>query len=252
MSTDIDLTARRVLVTGASSGIGAELCRSIVRHGGSVAMLARRRERLAALQEELGGRATALPCDVTDLEALEATINAGAKALGGLNAVIAVAGANMVGTIASGAPQQWRALVDLNLIAPLATVRHVLGHFPANGRRDVVLIGSTGAVTPIQGVGIYGASKRGLRAAFDTLRLELAASGVNVSLVMPGMFETEGLFDRVTLNGEVPSSQMEMFVPGGGPVSPQPLAETIAFMMALPETVCVNELVMRPTAQLNP
>jgi NAD(P)-dependent dehydrogenase (short-subunit alcohol dehydrogenase family) len=98
----------------------------------------------------------------------------------------------MVGTFASGDPAMWRELLDLNLIGPLATVRYAVHHFGPVGRRDVVLIGSTGAITPSACVGMYAASKRGLRAAFDTLRLELAPDGVNVSLVMPGIFDTEG------------------------------------------------------------
>src|SRR5438094_4717669 len=193
MGVNVDLTGRRVLVTGASSGIGAETCRSLVRCGASVAMLARRKERLDELGEELGQGAVGVPCDVTDMEALETAVGEAARSLGGLDGVIAVAGKSLVGSIASGTPQVWRELLDLNLIAPLATVRYGIGHFPDNGRRDIVLVGSLGAVTPMPGTGIYGASKRGLRAAFDVLRLEVAAAGINTSLVMPGMFETEGL-----------------------------------------------------------
>jgi NADP-dependent 3-hydroxy acid dehydrogenase YdfG len=251
----VDLTGRRALVTGASSGIGAEMCRSIVACGGLVAMLARRKERLDELREELGDRAVAVPCDVTDLEALETAVAEGARALGGLDAVIAVAGKSMVGSIASGTPQVWRDLLDLNLIGPLATVRYAIGHFSESGRRDIVLVGSTGAITPTPGVGIYGASKRGLRAAFDTLRLEVAASGINAGLVMPGMFETEGLtLEGLTIDGDVPesASDIPMFVDGSGPAPPGPLADAIAFMIGLPDGVCINELVVRPTGQLHP
>jgi NADP-dependent 3-hydroxy acid dehydrogenase YdfG len=249
----VDLSGRRVLVTGASSGIGAQTCRAVVGSGGSVAMLARRKDRLDALHEELGDRAIGVRADVTDTDALEAAIESAARALGGLDGVIAVAGRSMVGTIATGTPQQWRELFDLNLVGPLATVRYALSHFPESGRRDVVLIGSTGAVTPMVGVGIYAAAKRGLRAAFDTLRVELAPVGVNVSLVMPGMFETEGLtLDGIVIDGEIPAPDMPMFVEGAGPVPPDALGETIAFMIGLPENVCINEIVVRPTGQLNP
>jgi NADP-dependent 3-hydroxy acid dehydrogenase YdfG len=251
MSTD--LTGRRVLVTGASSGIGAETCRAVVASGGSVAMLARRKDRLDALREELGDRAIGVRADVTDTDALEAAVDAAARELGGLDGVIAVAGKSMVGTIATGTPQQWRELFDLNLLGPLATVRYALPHFPASGRRDVVIMGSTGSITPMVGVGIYAATKRGLRAAFDTLRVELAPAGINVSLVMPGMFETEGLtLDGIVIDGEIPAPDAPVFVPGAGPVAPDALGETIAFMIGLPENVCINEIVVRPTGQLNP
>ncbi|HEY7438137.1 MAG TPA: SDR family oxidoreductase [Acidimicrobiia bacterium] len=253
MSVQVDLSGRRVLVTGASSGIGAATARAVVASGGSVAMVARRADRLDALCEELGERALAFPCDVTDLDALEAAVDDTARSLGALDGVVAVAGKSMFGSITTGTPQQWRDLLNLNLIGPLATVRYAARHFPDTGRRDIVLIGSTGAITPVAGVGIYGASKRGLRAACDTLRLELAPLGINVGLVMPGMFETEGLtLQGVVIDGETPAYDLPMFVPDAVPAPPEPLADTIAFMLGMPEGVAINELVVRPTGQLNP
>jgi NADP-dependent 3-hydroxy acid dehydrogenase YdfG len=103
------------------------------------------------------------------------------------------------------------------------------------------------------GVGIYGATKRGLRAAFDSLRIELAPAGINVSLVMPGMFETEGLtVDGMIFDGDIPPMDIPFFVPDGVPAHPAALAHTIAFLMSLPDGVCINEVVVRPTGQLNP
>ncbi len=248
-----DLSGRRVLVTGASSGIGAAMCRAVVDRGGTVAMLARRRQRLEDLAEELGDRAIAVSCDVTDFSSLEAAVNEVADLLGGLDGVVAVAGRMMAGGITSGSPERWRELIDLNLVGPLATVRYATTRFPESGRRDVVIVGSTGALTPMPGVGIYAASKRGLEAAFDSLRLELAHHDINVSLVMPGMFETEGLtLEGVIVDGEVPVTDAPMFVEGAGPGQPEPLADCITFIMSLPQGICVNELVVRPTGQLNP
>jgi NADP-dependent 3-hydroxy acid dehydrogenase YdfG len=253
MGVTVDLAGRRILVTGASSGIGAATCRAIVDCGGAVAMLARREERLAELAEELGDRAVGVRADVTDDDELAAGIEHAARAFDGLDGVVAVAGRSMVGTITSGSPARWRELIDLNLVGPLATVRYAIDHFADAGRRDVVLVGSTGAITPMPGVGIYAATKRGLRAAFDSLRIELAPTGVNVSLVMPGMFETEGLtLDGIVFDGEIPENDTPMFVTGSGPASADALGETIAYMIGLPEGVCINEVVARPTGQLNP
>jgi NADP-dependent 3-hydroxy acid dehydrogenase YdfG len=253
MGVTVDLTGRRVLVTGASSGIGAAVCRSVVAAGGSVAMLARRKDRLDELRRELGERAIGVPCDVTDLPALEQAVDEAARTLGGLDAVIAAAGKSMVGTIASGTPERWRELLELNLVGPLATVRRAVGHFADDGRRDVVLVGSTGAITAMPGAGIYAASKRGLRAAFDALRLELAPAGVNVSYVMPGMFETEGLtIEGLVFDGELPPEYVPWFAGEAAPASPADLADIIAMIIGLPEGLCINELVVRPTRQLNP
>jgi NADP-dependent 3-hydroxy acid dehydrogenase YdfG len=247
------LKGRRVLVTGASSGIGAATCRAIIARGGAVAMMARRKERLEELSAELGERSYVVAADVTDLDALEGKIEEAARHFGSLDGVITVAGQMMTGEMASGTPQRWRELFDLNLIGPLATVRFAVQHFSSAARRDVVIVGSTGAMTPMPGVGIYAASKRGLEAAFDSLRLELAHAGINVSLVMPGMFETEGLtMDGIIFDGDIPASDIPYFVEGGVPVPPDSLADCIAYIIGLPDGICVNELVVRPTGQLNP
>lgn len=253
MGLSADLHGRRVLVTGASSGIGAATCRSLVGCGATVAMVARRKDRLEELAAELGERAAPVPCDVTDLEALPGAVAQAARSLGGLDGIVTVAGRSMVGTIATGTPERWQELMALNLLAPLATIRHGLEHFTAQGRRDVVIVSSTGAVTPMVGVGVYAATKRGLRAASDALRLELAPAGVNVSCVIPGMFDTEGLtIEGMTFDGEIPPSDIPYFAGEGGPGPAQDLADAIAFMMSRPEGFCINELVARPTRQLNP
>jgi NADP-dependent 3-hydroxy acid dehydrogenase YdfG len=248
----VDLIGRRVLVTGASSGIGADVSRSIVAAGGAVAMLARRKERLAELSDELGERSVGIPCDVTDLGRLDEAVESAAHALGGLDALVAVAGRGMVGTIMSGSPERWRDLMELNLLGPLAAVQATVARFDASERRDVILVGSTGALTPMPGTGIYAATKRGLRAAFDALRLELAPAGVNVGYVMPGMFDTEGLMAPDVVDGEVPPFDAPMFVEGTGPAPSAVLGDVIAMMLALPPGVCINELVIRPTGQLSP
>jgi NADP-dependent 3-hydroxy acid dehydrogenase YdfG len=253
MSLSADLRGRRVLVTGASSGIGAAACRSIVSCGGSVAMLARRKEKLEELHAELGERSVPVPCDVTDLEGLAGAVGTAARSLSGLDGVVAVAGRSMVGTIMTGTPERWRELIDLNLTGPLATVRYAVDQFPATGRRDVVMVSSTGALTPMAGVGVYAATKRGLRAAFDALRLELATVGINVSCVMPGMFDTEGLsMDGVVFDGDIPPAEIPWFASEGGPAAPGDLGDAIAFVISRPEGFCINELVVRPTQQLNP
>jgi NADP-dependent 3-hydroxy acid dehydrogenase YdfG len=249
----VDLAGRRVVVSGASSGIGAEVCRAVVGSGGSVAMLARRAPLLRDLEQELGARATGIPVDVTDLDALSVAVDRAADQLGAIDAVVAAAGQSMTGSITTGTPERWRELIELNLTAPLSLVRFASEHFPSTGRRDVVLIGSSIALTPFSGTGIYSASKRGLRAAFDVLRLELAPLGINVSHVMPGFFATEVAGGSGTVfDGDMPPLDIPLFADGGGPANPAVLGETIAYMLGLPDGVCINEIVVRPTTQLNP
>ncbi|HET9732316.1 MAG TPA: SDR family NAD(P)-dependent oxidoreductase [Acidimicrobiales bacterium] len=248
-----DLSGRRLLVTGASSGIGAATCRSIVGCGGAVAMLARRKDRLDDLARELGGRAVAVACDVTDTAALEAAADEAARTLGGLDGVVTVAGRTMVGSITSGTPQVWRELLDLNLVAALAAVRFAVAHFSGEGRRDVVVVASTGAITPLPNSGIYAASKRALQAGCDALRLELAAAGINVSCILPGMFETEALsVEGLIFDGEVGPDATPYFAGEPTPASAGDLGDAIAFVLSRPDGFAINELVVRPTGQLNP
>lgn len=247
------LSGRRVLVTGASSGIGAEVCRAITAKGGAVAMVARRQERLDELQAELGDLAVAVVCDVTDTDALEAAVAEAAGRLGGLDGVVAVAGRSMVGTLATGAVDRWSAMFELNLVAPLATAQFAVGQFGETGRRDVVLIGSCAGLLSMPGTGIYSASKRGLQGAFESLRLELAPLGINAGLVMPGMFETEGLtLEGVEFNGDIPANDFPILVPDAAPADPAILADMVSYMIGLPDGVAINELVTRPTGQYNP
>ncbi len=216
-------------------------------------MLARRKEKLDELADELGERAFSVRCDVTDLDMLAGAVDQAARSLGGIDAVVPVAGVGMVGGMMTGAPERWRDLMNVNLIGPLATARYAVAHFPTSGRRDVVFVGSTGAITPMVGLGIYAATKRGLRAAAEALRLELAPAGVNVAMVMPGMFDTEGLGPEVAIvEGDLLDFNVPMFTEDGGLAPPAALATTVAFMLGLPEGVAINELVIRPTGQLNP
>jgi NADP-dependent 3-hydroxy acid dehydrogenase YdfG len=221
--------------------------------GGAVALLARRKERLDELSGELGGKAVGSPCDVTDTDALTQAVSAAADALGGLDGVVAAAGQSMVGSIATGTSRAWRSLVDLNLIGPLAAARAALAHFPASGRRDVVVVGSSAGLTNVAGIGFYAATKRGLQTGVDALRVELAPLDINVGPVMPGAFDTEILSTSVVVDGQPPATPMApMFVDSGAPQPPEVVAEAIVFMLALPEGTAINELVIRPTGQLIP
>lgn len=253
MSLSVDLTGRRVLVTGASSGLGAATCRSIVGSGGSVAMLARRTDRLEALEAELGERATSVPADVTDEAALQAAVTTAAERLGALDGVVAVAGKSMVGAIATGTPRAWRELIELNLLGALSAVHYALQHFPDSGRRDVIVVGSVGAVTPMPGTGIYSATKSALLAACESMRHELAPAGIGVGVIMPGMFETEGLtLEGLVIDGPFPTNEFPMMTPDAVPGPPGVVGDTIAFMLGLPQGNTINEVVLRPTGQLNP
>ena len=123
------------------------------------------------------------------------------------------------------------------------------GGLERDRRRHLPFGGDAGRI----GAGIYAASERGLRAAFDALRLELAPAGVNVSYVMPGMFDTEGLtIEVLVFDGDPPPDYVPWFAGDGATGSAADLANIIAMVIGLPDGLCISGLVVRPTRQLNP
>jgi NADP-dependent 3-hydroxy acid dehydrogenase YdfG len=184
-----DLTGRRVLVTGASSGIGEATARAVVAAGGRVALVARRAAVVEALADELDGFAA--PADVTDLEALTTAVDRAADHLGGLDGVVTSAGLVRPGAVLDADPADWRTMLEVNVLGTLHTVRAAAPHLQAAGRGDVVTLSSmTGRRLASTEMGVYAATKAGVHALSEGLRRELSEHRVRVTVVAPGLVET--------------------------------------------------------------
>lgn len=195
------LRGRRVLITGASSGIGLTAARVLSERGARLALVARDAEALeaAAVQaRERGGEAHVLPADVADHDALRAAVEGATAALGGLDLVIAAAGAASYGRLRDVPPADLRRTLEVICAGALETVLLALPALEASGGRAVVL-GSSVARHPMPLLGPYTAGKHALRGAIGSLRAELLAEGspVRVSLVHPGPVRTP-FWPRVT------------------------------------------------------
>jgi NADP-dependent 3-hydroxy acid dehydrogenase YdfG len=254
------LNGRRIMVTGASSGIGEAAVEAIVARGGVVAALARRQDRLDAIVERLGASVLAFECDVTDHDRVRAVAAEAAAAFGGLDGVVANAGATISTSIRDGDPRKWAETFDLLLLGSLVTIQSALAHFPEQGRRDVIAVGSTGALRTMAGQLAYAGAKRGLEASLDAIREELAHYGVAVGLIYPGDVRTEVLEHRQR-SGTLPPEVLKPYtvryadgwegLPNGG-LEASVVGEAIAFMLSLPEGAAINNLVLRPVGQLAP
>lgn len=228
------------LVTGASAGIGLASARLLSGAGARVLLVARRAERLEALARELPS-AVPLAVDVRDAEALVA-------ALQPFSVDIAIANAGLaLGTtkIHQGDPKDWGVMLDTNVKGVLHVVRAVSQSMVTRGRGDIVLLGSVAGRNVYPGGNVYCASKHAVRAIYESLRVDLAGSGVRVTTVDPGMVETE--FSQVRFGGD--AERARKVYDGFQPLRPEDVADSILWALTRPAHVNVGELVLWPTAQ---
>lgn len=182
-----------VLITGASSGIGAALARELARQGARLTLAARRADRLDTLVAELaraGSRAEAVTCDVRRDGDLDAAAARARAAFGGIDAVVANAGFGVVGRVADLALADFQRQFDTNVWGVLRTIYATLGDLErARGR--LAIMGSVTGHLALPGGAPYAMSKFALRALARALRFELAPSGVSVTLLSPGFVASE-------------------------------------------------------------
>jgi short-subunit dehydrogenase len=184
---------RVVLITGASSGIGAALAREFARLGGNVVVTARRRERLEALAADIramGRQALAVPCDVTQDGAVEQAVGRSLEAFGRLDVVVANAGFGVVGALEQLTLDDSRRQFETNVFGVLRTARAALPALRAT-RGALVIVGSVSGHVAMPGVSAYAMSKAAVHALAASLRGEVRAAGVAVVLVSPGFVESE-------------------------------------------------------------
>jgi NADP-dependent 3-hydroxy acid dehydrogenase YdfG len=234
------LSQRCVLVTGASSGIGAATARALAAAGARVWLAARRADRLAEVAASCPG-STQLLFDVRDASAVQAAC-AGIA----FDAVIANAGlARGVAPLQSGDPADWSEVVDTNVKGVLHVLRANLPAMQARGRGDVVLLGSVAGRQVYPGGAVYCASKHAVRALYEGLRLDDPGSGVRYSTVDPGLVQTE--FGLVRFRGDAQKASAPY--QGMQPLQPEDVAEAILWVLTRPPHMNVGELVLWPTAQ---
>jgi NADP-dependent 3-hydroxy acid dehydrogenase YdfG len=184
---------RVVLVTGASSGIGAAVAREFARQGGDLVLAARRLARLEELAAELratGRRAIAIQCDVTQDGSVEQAVARGLETLGRLDVVVANAGFVVAGPVERLTLEDYRRQLETNVFGVLRTARAALPALRAS-RGVLVIVGSVSAHVATPGGSAYAMSKAAVRALAGALRGEVAAAGVGVVLVSPGFVESE-------------------------------------------------------------
>ena len=186
----MDIANAVVLVTGASSGIGAATARAAAAAGARVVLAARREDRIRALADELPG-ALAVACDVTDAGQLADAVRATLDTHGRLDVLVNNAGQGLHVPLADVDPDDFRAVLDLNVVAALAAMQAVVPVMRSQGAGSIVNVSSGTTLVVRPGAGAYAASKAALNMLSGVARLELADAGIAVSTVYPFITATE-------------------------------------------------------------
>jgi NADP-dependent 3-hydroxy acid dehydrogenase YdfG len=228
------------LVTGASSGIGAATARALAAAGVRVAAGARRVDRLKELD------ALPLDLDVTDQQSVRAAVELTVDHFGGLDIVVNNAGVMLNGPILGADTADWDRMVRTNLLGSLYVTHAALPHLLAR-KGTVVQISSTSGRTSSAMGGVYAATKFGVNAFTESLRQEVTERGVRVVTIEPGMVDTE-LTDQI---GDATLRERARQIYGSiRTLRAEDVAAAVLYAIEQPEHVAVNEILLRPTAQV--
>jgi len=252
MANSLDGTV--ALVTGASSGIGEATARSLAAAGASVAISARRLDRLEKLGGEIadgGGTALPIESDVTDPEQAIAAVERTVAELGRLDIVVNNAGQMLLGPIEDAPTEEWERMIDINLRGLIRTTHAALPHLlaAAEGERncaDVVNISSVAGRVARSGSGVYNLTKHGVVAFSESFRQEFAGRRLRSCIVEPGAVATE-LTDHIRdgVREQVRNRFVDMKT-----LEAEDIADAIVYSVTRPWHVCVNEILIRPTEQV--
>ena len=232
-----------ILITGASSGIGAGIARELASAGARVMLGARRIDRLEALAAEIrekGGTVMTRRLDVTDRADVAAFAEAARLAWGSVDVIVNNAGIMPLSLMASMKVEEWDRMVDVNIKGVLHGIAAVLPEMTARGSGHIINIASIGALAVSPTAAVYCATKYAVRAISNGLRQE--CRDIRVTCIHPGVVESE-LADTIT--DPVAAEAMKSY--RAVALTPDAIGRAVRFAVEQPDDVDVNEIVVRPT-----
>ena len=243
------LAGKVALVTGASSGIGEATAVALAEAGAAVAIGARRKDRLDALAVRLrdaGATVLQLDLDVTDESACTDAVARTREELGAVDLLVNNAGVMLLGTITGADTDDWRRMMQTNVLGVLYMTAAVLDGMVERGSGDIVNMSSVAGRQARKGAGVYNASKWAVNAFSESLRQEVTGRGVRVSLVEPGAVATE-LRDHIT-QPDAKAAAEQMYTRMRA-LHSEDIARAVLYVVCQPPHVAVNEVLVRPTDQ---
>ncbi len=237
------LFGKVVIITGASSGIGAAVARALAPLGCKLTLAARSTDRLEALADELGRDAVlVLPTDVTVGAQVVHMVEETVARFGRVDVLFANAGIYIPGQAAEGDPDAWATLMDVNIDGVLRGVHAVLPHMMAQKSGDILVTSSISGFVDIHWEPVYSASKHAIQGFVHTLRRQVAGHNIRVGAIAPGMVANE-------LWGFTEPAKIAEMVEKHASLTSEDVAEAVVFMLSRPPHVTIRDLVMLPQNQ---
>jgi NADP-dependent 3-hydroxy acid dehydrogenase YdfG len=231
------LAGKAAIVTGAGRGIGRAIATALAAEGAAVALAARSRADLAAVAAEIrdaGGRALAIPTDVTRDAAVEALAEGALAELGRIDLLVTAAGTASFGPVAGSKPDDWEAMLAVNLRAVMVCCRAVLPAMTRQRSGMIINVASIAARRALPGTAVYSATKAGVIGFSRVLAEELRGEGVRVGVLVPGAVDTP-LWDAIP-NGPERHRMLR----------PDDVARVAVLMATLPPSASLEELTLLP------
>jgi ribitol 2-dehydrogenase len=233
------LSGKVAAITGAASGIGLECARIMLAAGATVALVDRAEDSLRAICSELGPKAIPIVVDLTDAASVKTMLPRILDQTGHLDIFHANAGTYIGGEIASGDPDAWDRVLNLNINAAFRSVHAVLPHMIERKTGDIIMTSSIAGLVPVVWEPIYTASKFAVQAFVHTVRRQVAKHGIRVGAVAPGPVVT-------ALISDWPKDKLEQELASGGLMEPIEVAEAVLFMLTRRRNVTIRDLVILP------
>jgi NADP-dependent 3-hydroxy acid dehydrogenase YdfG len=244
------LEGKVALVTGASSGIGEATALALAAEGARIAAAARRGDRLAALVkriEEHGGQAIPLVVDLTEEAQVREMVHRTRDMWGRLDLLVNDAGVAKPSPIDGANTEDWRQMVNINLLGLMYATHAVLPLMKAQGSGQIVNISSTVGRIARAGFGVYAATKWGVGAFSEALRQEVSQQHIRVTVIEPGLVATE---IQELITDPAAKEQIQAQMHALTPLASEDIAAAIVYAVTVPQQVSINEMLIRPTEEI--